>query len=429
MVSILLAASVADGHVAPMLGVAEQFSGSGHRVRFLAGDRFAEAVRRAGAEFVPWPAEAQVDHQVVRAQAAAEGGRQGGPRGVARNVDRIFIAPAASQYAALRDAIEAEQTDAVLSEFTVVGAAALAVSPQPHPPIVACGILPLGLSSVDTAPWGLGILPRSDAIGRVRNRFLNWAAENIVLRTPQRQVTATIQRLTGSELDVFFMDWAVHADHYAQFTVRGFEYPRRDLPRNVSFIGPVIRASARDAELPDWWSDLDRDLPVVHVSQGTVAHEDLEELVLPTVRALADHHVLVVVSTGGAPVASLGPLPANARAAEFLPYGELMPKVRVFVTNGGYGGLHFALGHGVPIVVAGDTEDKMETTRRVEWSGVGLNLHTGTPAEADIAAAVERVLSERHFRERAHALQAEIAAAPGLPSLERIVLDLVSRRD
>ena len=105
-----------------------------------------------------------------------------------------------------------------------------------------------------------------------------------------------------------------------------------------------------------------------------------------------------------------------------------MPKVRVFVTNGGYGGLHFALGHGVPIVVAGDTEDKMETSRRVEWSGAGLNLRTGRPAEAQIATAVERVLSERHFRERALALRTEIAASSGLPGLERIVTDLVPRR-
>jgi UDP:flavonoid glycosyltransferase YjiC (YdhE family) len=196
----------------------------------------------------------------------------------------------------------------------------------------------------------------------------------------------------------------------------------------VSFIGPVIRASPRVAELPAWWDELERGLPVVHVSQGTVANEDFEELVLPTMRALADHHVLVVVSTGGAPVDVLGPLPPNVRAAEFLPYGDLMPKVRVFVTNGGYGGLHFALGHGVPIVVAGDTEDKMETTRRVEWSGVGVNLRTGKPTEAQIGAAVERVLSERRFRERALALRAEIASAPGVQGLERIVEKLVARR-
>ena len=55
MVSVLLAANVADGHVAPMLGVAEQFVGSGHRVRFLAGDRFADAVRRTGRSSCPGP--------------------------------------------------------------------------------------------------------------------------------------------------------------------------------------------------------------------------------------------------------------------------------------------------------------------------------------------------------------------------------------
>jgi UDP:flavonoid glycosyltransferase YjiC (YdhE family) len=427
MLSILLAANVADGHVGPMLGVAEHFAGSGHRVRFLTGDRFADAVRSTGAEFLPWPAEAQIDHQAVLAEALRGGGRPRGLKGVAHSVDRLFIAPAPAQYAALSHAVKAEQTDAVLAESTVVGAGAFAVSDRPRPPVVTCGILPLGLSSVDTAPWGLGILPRSDLLGRARNRFLNWATKNIFLRGPQRQVEDMVRTLTGAEVNRFFMDGAAGADHYAQFTVAGFEYPRRDLPENVSFVGPVMRAPRRGGDLPEWWGDLEGGLPIVHVSQGTLANEDLEELALPTVRALAGRRVLVVVSTGGLPVERLGPLPPNARAAEFLPYADLMPKVDVFVTNGGYGGLHFALAHGVPIVVAGDTEDKAETSRRVEWSGTGVNLRSGRPTEARIAAGVDRVLAEPAFRERARELQAEIAAAPGMPGLERIVTDLVAR--
>lgn len=428
MPSVVLAANVADGHVAPMLGVAERLVASGYRVRFLTGDRFADAVRSTGAEFLPWPAAAQIDHQALLAEQRASGRRQAGVRALRDNVERIFIAPAEAQFAALRDAIAAEPTDAVLSEFTVVGAAALTMSAGPRPPVVACGILPLGLSSVDTAPWGLGILPRDGAIGRMRNRFLNFAARHVVLRAPQRQVGATIRRLAGAELDVFFMDWAVHADHYAQFTVEGFEYPRRDLPANVGFVGPVSRTPSRSAPLPAWWADLDGGRPVVHVSQGTVANAHLGELILPTVRALADEPVLVVVATGGAPVASLGPLPANARAAEYLPYDALMPKTAVFVTNGGYGGLHFALRHGVPIVVAGDTEDKMETTRRVEWSGTGINLRTGTPDERSIASAVREALTDGRYRARARTLAAELAAAPGAAGVERVVERLIADR-
>ena len=48
------------------------------------------------------------------------------------------------------------------------------------------------------------------------------------------------------------------------------------------------------------------------------------------------------------------------------------------------------------------------------------------PVPPQIAAGVDRVLTEPNFRERAQALQAEIAAGPGMPGLERIVTDLVA---
>ncbi len=420
MLSVLLAANVADGHVAPMLGVAEHFVGAGHRVRFLSGDRFADDVRRVGAEFVPWPAEAQVDHQEMLAET------RGGARGLksmAIDVETIFVAPGRAQYEAVRAAVDAEPTDAILTEFSVLGVAAIAWGSAPHPPIVACGILPLGLSSVDAAPFGPGVLPRRDAVGRMRNRLLNRVVRHVLLRRPQKLVERLIADVAGAKLDVFFMDWAVRADHYAQFTVPSFEYPRRDLPANVSFVGPVGRSASVESELPAWWGDLDG-RTVVHVSQGTVANHDLGELVRPTIEALAGEDVLVVATTGGPPVADLGPLPANARAAEFVPYSSLMPLTDVFVSNGGYGGLHIALGHGIPMVVAGDTEDKPETTRRVEWSGVGINLHTGRPSPAAIRDAVRRVLAEPQYRQRAESIAHDITASPGPAGLEQVVLNL-----
>lgn len=425
MHSILLAAHVADGHVAPMLAVAAHLTAKGNRVRFLSGDRFAGAVRGTGAEYIPWPEGAQVDHRDVISSARTDGDRREGTKGLVRNIEGIFVAPALGQYLGLRAAIEAEPTDAVVTEFTVVGAAALALSPEPRPPIVACGIIPLGLSSIDTAPFGLGILPRDDVIGRARNRLLNLTAKHVILRKPQRQIADFVREATGAELGTYFMDWAVHAEHYAQFTVPNFEYPRRDLPPTVSFVGPALPKS-RPAALPDWWSDLNDGRPVVHVSQGTIANEDPSELILPTLRALADRDVLVVVTTGNASLANLGPLPGNARAAEFIGYDDLMPRVDVFVTNGGYGGLHFALAHGVPIVVAGDTEDKIETSRRVEWSRAGVNLRTARPDEAAITRAVDNVLADPSYGERARALQAEIKAMPGVAGVERIVRDLIA---
>jgi UDP:flavonoid glycosyltransferase YjiC (YdhE family) len=41
----------------------------------------------------------------------------------------------------------------------------------------------------------------------------------------------------------------------------------------------------------------------------------------------------------------------------FIPFREVLPRVAVFVTNGGFGAVNQALSMGVPIVIAGETED------------------------------------------------------------------------
>ncbi|HWK80299.1 MAG TPA: nucleotide disphospho-sugar-binding domain-containing protein, partial [Thermomicrobiales bacterium] len=159
----------------------------------------------------------------------------------------------------------------------------------------------------------------------------------------------------------------------------------------------------------------------VHVTQGTLANTDLTPLLIPTLRALAGWEGLVVASTGGRPVEELGPLPANARAAAFLPYDRFLPKVDIAITNGGYGGLHQMLAEGIPVIVAGDTEEKPDIAARVAWSGVGVNLKTGSPSQEAIRAAVDEIERNPAYRQRAQAVAAEIAQTH---ALETIAADL-----
>ena len=182
-----------------------------------------------------------------------------------------------------------------------------------------------------------------------------------------------------------FMDWGRRAEAIVQFSVPSFEYPMSDAPSTLHFVGP-LSATGSQAPLPEWWSDLDGTRPVVHVTQGTVANIDYGQAIEPTLRALADEDVLVVVTTGGRPLDTLPPLPANARAATFLPYDELLPRTSVFVTNGGYGGVQYALRYGVPIVATGGKEDKPEVGARVAWSGVGRRIRTNAHRHVRCAA-------------------------------------------
>ncbi|WP_188037443.1 nucleotide disphospho-sugar-binding domain-containing protein [Actinotalea sp. JY-7885] len=428
MTSVLLCAVPLAGHVAPMLGVAQALGERGFRVRVLTGRRFADAVRATGAEHLPLPPDADPDDDLSDVTSAAPGRRRPTGTGSLRaTIARVFLDPAPGQFRALTAALAAEPTDAVVAEAAFVGAAALAHVPRDRrPAVVACGIVPLGVMSRDAAPFGLGLPPRGGPLGTARNVALNALVRHVALRRCQRQADETIRALSGRGLDGYFMDWLLAAERIAQLTVAEFEYPRRDLPASLRFVGPASRLAPPRGTTPPWWDELDDSRPVVLVTQGTLANSDLGQLVHPTLDALADAPVNVVVTTGGPPVDVLGPLPANAFAATFVPYDLLMPRVDVFVTNGGYGGIHLALEHGVPVVVAGDTEDKPETAARVAWAGVGVNLRTGTPRPEAVRSAVRQVIGDGRYRQAAGRIGEAIRAAPGGEGLAALVREAIA---
>jgi UDP:flavonoid glycosyltransferase YjiC (YdhE family) len=189
----------------------------------------------------------------------------------------------------------------------------------------------------------------------------------------------------------------------------------------------VLPTSGGAFDAPEWWAELDAGRPVVHVTQGTIANGDLDRLIGPTLRALADRDVLVVATTGNEQSAAelRKTAPANARVEAFLPYDQLLGKVDVMITNGGYGGVQFALANGVPLVVAGDTEDKPEIAARVAWTGAGINLRTGSPSSTAVGDAVRRILAEAEFRASAQRLGEQFNQTTPLRSIARALDDAV----
>ena len=212
-------------------------------------------------------------------------------------------------------------------------------------------------------------------------------------------------------------------------TVPSFEYPHSDLPAGVRFVG-VVRPRPPDGFVPPpWWGELDGARPVVHVTQGTADNRELSQLVEPTITALADSDVTVVVSTGGRDVGALGvPVPANAFVADCLPHDLLLPKVDVLVTDGDYATVQLALAAGVPVVVAGRTGGRAEVAARVARSGAGINLQTGAPSPTAIASAVHRVRSEAGFLRKARTLEAAFARRDGVAEIAALVDEVVDER-
>jgi len=285
-------------------------------------------------------------------------------------------------------------------------------STNPRPPIVTCGVTFLALDRPDGAPLGLGLPPASDEADRacyaaIAAEFAAVFSGPVHAYADAKLAAKGLPGLPGS----FFQSRVLLADAYLQPTIPAFEYDFGPLSPTIHFIG-ALPPPPNQTPQPEWWTDLGGSRKLVLVTQGTVATFDFGQLVEPTLAALAGRDdLLVLVTTGGRPIENVkGLIPANARLAPFLDFEALLPRLDLLVTNGGYGTVSLALRAGVPIVLAGATEDKAEIGARVAWSGVGVNLASNAPDAEAVRCGVERVLGDSSYKERAKAMAADFAA-------------------
>ncbi|MGV9838711.1 glycosyltransferase [Nocardia niigatensis] len=390
----------------------------GHEVRLLTGAIFLE---KAVAQGIPC-ATLEADTAVTSSEVP-DGRVSGLPRrwrNGRADLRASFLEPIESQFRALTAQLARTEFDAVFVDVMFTGAIPLLLGTQPRPPVLVCGVVPLMLSSTDVPPFGMGWQPRPGRDYTAMNRFVR----QVLFRADRRRLDSMLSTLGLGPLPVYLLDWPLLADRLLQFTVPSFEYPRGDLPRTVVFTGPLPVPVPGEAVLPTWWSELSTGKTVIHVTQGTWNNTDLGQLIRPTLSALRGRADVVVVACTGGSSSSIGPVPGNAHVTDSVPYGHLLPRVDVMITNGGYGGVQQALCHGVPVIVAGETADKPEVAARVAYAGAGIDLGTARPGSGAIAAAIDRVLSVGEFRSAAARLGREMTRMSPFEVISGVLIDI-----
>jgi UDP:flavonoid glycosyltransferase YjiC (YdhE family) len=411
MARIVVASMPFAGHVGPMAAVAGELLSRGHEVVAYTGAKYAQRFQAVGAQWLPWERATDFDDSDLAATFPPVGDGKG-LRGGLANVQHVLLGTGAGQAADLLAEASRKAVDAFVTDHLAFGVAL--AGETLGLPWASVTVTPLPLESRDLPPPGFPAMPATGALGRTRDRVLramvHAMAGRIVDPMLNRMRASAGLAATSGGMDSLLSPHLVLAQG-----VPGLEYPRSDLPSYVHFVGRLA-GTPSSQELPAWWPDIAaaraEGVPIVHVTQGTL-DVDFTDLMRPAIAGLADERVLVVCTTGGASVSALGPVPKNVRAAQFLPHDQLLPLTDVMVTNGGWGGVLAALHFGVPLIVGGASLDKPEVARRVAWSGVGKNLHTGKPSAARIRRAVGQVLAEPELARRAGELGREMAAAGG----------------
>lgn len=401
----LIATMPVPGHVAPFAPAVRELLRRGHEVVWYGSRHFQAGIEATGARFSPLRTGIDYGDSQYN-EHFPERVRYSGLARVVFDFEKLFVEPIPGMIQDLRAIIDEYRPDALLGDPAV--AATRIIGETGGPPAAVLNITVLSFEHPDLPAFGLGLPFKDSWLARLRNRLTYQLVDHVVFKSVNRAYKALATR-HGWPVRPFRPTLSPFL--HLQPMVPSFEYPVKDIPPEVRFIGVLLPDPPRDFVPPKWWDRvIHGGKPIVLVTQGTIA-TNADELIRPTLEALAQEDVWVIAATGGPAAIDLGfPIPGNAIVEPFIPFVTFMPHVTAYVTNGGYGGICIALANGVPIVSAGTTEDKMEVGNRVSFSGVGINLKTNRPAAARVRSAVRALLDEPRYRERAKRIQAELAA-------------------
>jgi zeaxanthin glucosyltransferase len=193
-----------------------------------------------------------------------------------------------------------------------------------------------------------------------------------------------------------------------------FEFPRKKLPKNFHFVGPLHSCSSR-GEKPFPWERLNGK-PVIYASMGTLQN-GMEWTYRAIAEGCAGLDAQLVMSLGGNMMPEqFADLPGDPVVVQFAPQLEVLKRASVCITHAGLNTALESLARGVPMVAIPVTNDQPGVAARVKWTGSGEIVPLKKLKAPSLRAAVLTVMSNPRYRENARRLQAEIG---GLNSLER----------
>ncbi|KAK3304858.1 glycosyltransferase family 1 protein [Chaetomium strumarium] len=444
---LVAAAFSASGHMTPLLHISEHLVKRGFQVYFITGAEFKASVEKIGATFVENPFQWE---QIYFTQAPKV-------HDETWVMKYIFGDATPHTHRALKETLERVRREHPGCEVVILHesfAGGLG-------PFVCGAPLPEGYTSLpkaivfhssvyasaddQTPPFGPGFrydpTPENLALWRSTREAMEPGYQGVVAHYNALYQTLGATRPIKDDFLEFVLSLG---DATVLATSPSLEYPIRNKPARLRLIGGLPpKPVSPDFAYPVWWPTITSNaaLPagdankkrVVFVTQGTI-HLDYSELLLPTLKALANRADVIVVATLGARGAELEKkpkddpawqLPSNALVIDYLPYNALLPYADVFVSNAGYGGFMHGVMNGVPMVLAGALADKGEVCARAEFAGIAINLAAQKPGEDAIGQAVNRVLADEKFKARAMELKKENDEMDALGTFEGIIWEMV----
>ncbi len=203
---------------------------------------------------------------------------------------------------------------------------------------------------------------------------------------------------------------------------RAFDYPRKQLPRQFHYAGPLRNSPS--APIPFPWGKLDG-RPLIYASLGT-----LQNGRLPLFRCFAEacrslRVQLVMTHGGGLSAADLASIPAGPLIVSYAPQLELIARASLALTHAGLNTVLDALSCGVPVVAIPITYEQPAIAERLRFVGAGERLDLKGLDSERLREMIERVMSTGSYARSAQTIAAAIREVRGVEKAADIILSQV----
>jgi UDP:flavonoid glycosyltransferase YjiC (YdhE family) len=404
---ILFATFPADGHFNPLTGLAIHLKQLGYDVRWYTSSSYAAKLNRLDIPHYSFKKAIDVTGSNIDEVFPERMKKNGQVAKMKFDMIHAFILRGPEYYADILDIYESFPFDLMIADNCFTGIPF--VKEKMNVPVIAIGVLPLIETSKDLAPPGLGMIPSTTTVGRIKQSILRFLADTILFGKPNKVMRRLLDDYDIPHNGENVFDLAVRKSTlFLQSGTPGFEYKRSDLAKNIRFIGALLPFKEKKQHTPWYHPKLNLYDKVILVTQGTV-EKDVTKIIEPTLEAFKDSASLVIATTGGSRTNELkAKYPqANFIIEDFIPFDDVMPYADVYITNGGYGGVMLGIENGLPLIVAGVHEGKNEINARVGYFNLGINLKTEKPKPVQILNAVEEVLRNGVYKQNVKELSEE----------------------
>jgi UDP:flavonoid glycosyltransferase YjiC (YdhE family) len=407
----LLASWGTLGNLSPLLTAGRRLRDNGHHVRVMADPAMRAEVEAAGFDFVTW-----------RRAPIGEAADPADFSDMRDWIRRAIFVPAAAYAADIQDEIGRMPTDAVLGLDILFGAALGAEASDVPFAFLSPHV------SIRTLP---GMPPATSGLGQPRTpqerAEVDAASAGLA---GAMNAPLPILNLARAELGLpvlaDIMDLFDRADRLLLATSQAFDFQADSLPANFRYVGPLLDVpnwskslQAKSWQAP-WSAQSKRPRVLVTCSTGAQGQRDLFQRVLDAIGTI---DIEALATTGpNLDVAELR-APKNVHVLRGAPHDLVMKDVSLVVSQGGHGTVTRSLVNALPQLILPMARDQAGNAARVEAKGAGLRLPP-MASEVEIAAAMNRLLTEPQFKEAARrvgdAIKADIDRSSLVDEMETI---------